>query len=356
MARAKDEKASVVADAWNLVHMKEVYEIAHDTIMAGSRRTIFVWGHRGIGKSEVIRQATADADAVLVDRRLSLMDPADVRGVMMGQPGQKLAQWLLNPDFFPDTKGKRLVIFLDEFNHANDLLQKASYELAWDHSIGGTAFPEGTVVILAGNRESENANVTPLDKPMRRRAIHLYARFDFETFWNHALNRGQFHPLVLGYLKERPDKAFAPIDADVEFYGEPLPASWEVASDVLRTYKRNTDKLLAGTLGVGEAVEFAAWCATAGHLTPLIDAVEGGEDKTAPEMSQQFFVCQSLVERFRRKDKMAKRILDYAIAIKKDFPEMGGLMIQSAYGANRDALKATASWKPAMTAYARYIA
>lgn len=356
MGSAKNADGGAITDSWNLVNMREVYEIIRDAIEAGFRRTIFLWGHRGVGKSDVVRQSTEDAGAHLVNRRLSMLDPSDVRGVMMGEPGQKLARWLLNPDWFPETKGKRLVIFGDEFNHANDLIQKTAYEMAWDHSVGGTPFPEGTVVILAGNRESENANVTPLDKPMQRRAIHLYAKFDYQTFFDHAMKRGQFHPLVLGYLKERPDKAFAPIDADLEFYGEPLPASWEVVTDILRTYKRNVDKLIAGQIGVGEAIEFMAWCATAGQLTPLIDAIEGGEDKTADEMSQQFFVCQSLVERFRRNPKLATRILDYSIAIKTSFPEMGGVMIGGAYTANRDAIKASRSWKPAMATYARYIA
>lgn len=356
MGSAKNTDGGSLADAWNLVNMGEAYEIIRDAIEAGFNRTIFTWGPRGTGKSSIWAQAAADAGAYLIDRRLSQMDPADLRGVLMGTPGERLAKWLLNPDFFPDTGGKRLVILLDEFNHANDLLQKAAYEFAWDHSIGGTKFPEGTVVGLAGNRESENANVTPLDKPMQRRAIHLYTRFDYPVFFDYAMKRGQFHPLVLGYLKERPDKAFAPIDADLEFYGEPLPASWEVVSDILRTYKRNIDKLVAGAIGVGEAIEFMAWCATAGELTPLIDAIEGGEDKTATEMSQQFFVCQSLIERFRRNPKLATRILDYSIAIKTKFPEMGGVMIGGSHMANRDAIKASRSWKSAMATYARYIA
>lgn len=355
-------------DRWNEVHVGEAKEIISDAIAKRFRRTIFLWGQRGIGKSEIVHQAASENGALLVDKRLSLLDPADVRGVMMGSIDNRdavtvnatkyeLAKWLLNPDFFPTLeKDQGLVIFLDEFNHANDMLQKAAYELAWDHSIGGVKFPEGTVVILAGNRESENANVTPLDKPMRRRAIHLYARFDYETFWNHAMNRGGYHPLVLGWLKERPDKANNPIDEDVEYYGEPLPASWEVVSDILRTFQKNTDKLVAGAIGVGEAVEFRAWAATAGQLTPLIDKIQNGSNDTAGEMSEQFFVCQSLVERYRRTDKLAKRILDYAISIKKKFPEMGGVMIQSAYVVNKDALKATGSWKKAMLEYARFIA
>lgn len=356
------------AGHWNEWTIAQIYTMLCKAIKTGFRRTIFIWGQRGVGKSAVVDQAVKFCDAYLVDRRLSLLDPADVRGVMMPDKDAvvvhvnvsqiaQLAKWLLNPDFFPDTKGKRLVIFLDEFNHANEMCQKAAYELAWDHSIGGVKFPEGTVVILAGNRESENANVTTLDRPMRRRAIHCYARFDFKAYWAYAETR--FHPLVTAYHKENPGKVNQPIDNDqVEFYGEPLPASWEVVSDVLRTFTEDegSDRLIAGTIGTGAATEFVAWCKTAGKLTPLIDSIWNGSDKTADELSQQFFVNQSLVERFRNlegkeRPKYATRILDYAEATKKEIAELNSVMIQTAKTVDWDALRKSESYKKVMKSY-----
>jgi MoxR-like ATPase len=356
------------AGRWHEWTVGQVFGMLCKAIETGFQRTIFIWGQRGIGKSAVVAQACQKAGAYLVDRRLSLLDPADVRGVMMpdkdatvlhlntSQVGS-LARWLLNPDFFPQTNGKRLVIFLDEFNHANDMCQKAAYELAWDHSIGGVKFPDGTVVILAGNRESENANVTPLDKPMRRRAIHCYLKFDFKSFWDYSETR--LHPLVTAYHKENPGKVNQPIDNDlVEFYGEPLPASWEVVSDILRTFTRDegSDRLIAGTIGVGAATEFTAWTDTAGKLTPLIDAIWNGADKTADELSQQFFVNQSLVERFRNlkpveRPKAASRILDYAEATKKEIAELNSVMIQTAKSVDWDALRKSDSYKKVMKSY-----
>jgi hypothetical protein len=291
----------------------------------------------------------------LIDRRLSMLDPADVRGVLMPAEDGK-AKWLHNPDWCLGQKDP-VVILLDEHNHAPDLVQKASYEIALDHAVGQTPFPEGTVIILAGNREVDNANVTPMDRPMQSRVIHMYIRFDAPTFQQYMVQRGQFHPAIVSYLRERPDRAYMPSGDLKEYYGEPLPRSWEFASDTLRNLKNNTDKLLAGCLGPGEAVEFTAWLQTAGKLTPLIDAIVSGEDKMAEEMSQQFFVCQSLVERFRQDRKLAKRILAYALFIKDAQPEMGGLMLQSAWHCDSDALKSVESvWRKTIKHYSKVLA
>jgi len=340
---------------WNEWTVAEVYHLLTETIKAGFSRTIFLWGPPAIGKSMVTRQACEDTQRRLVDRRLSMLDPADVRGVLMPGPDGK-AVWLNNPDWGLESKDP-FVILLDEHNHAPDLVQKASYEIALDHAVGQTPFPEGTVIVLAGNREIDNANVTPMDRPMQSRVIHCYVRFDAQTWLDWATTRGQIHPAVLSYLKERPDKINCPAGELKEYYGEPLPRTWEFASDCLRTFQDNVDKILAGCIGPGESIEFTAWMKTAGQLTPLIDAIEKGKNEVAEEMSQQFFVCQSLVERFRRRKKLSKRILEYAIATKDKCPEVAGLMIQSAYHVDRDALKSDeALWKRMMKFFAKIFA
>lgn len=327
---------------WNEWTVDELHDTLTDTIKAGFRRTLFIWGQRGVGKSAIVQQAAAAAEAVVVDRRLSMMDPADIRGVLMaGDAAGGLARWMLNPDFFPKLeKDQRLVIFLDEFNHAPDMIQKAAYEVAWDHTIGGVKFPEGTVIVLAGNRETENANVTPLDKPMRRRVIHCYVKYDFMSFWKYAETR--FHPLVTSYHKKHPDKVNQPIDSDLaaDYFGEPLPATWEVVSDILRAFPDSPRrlKMIAGTLGPGATQEFDAWCQTESKLEPIIDAVLAGEDKTAEMIDQQFFVCQSVAEHFRRDSSLGKRILEYAEAIKDDYAEVAGVMLTTARAINRDDL------------------
>ena len=45
------------------------------------KRPIFVWGGPGIGKSEVIHQIAKNIDAKVIDIRLSLWEPTDIKGI-----------------------------------------------------------------------------------------------------------------------------------------------------------------------------------------------------------------------------------------------------------------------------------
>ena len=45
------------------------------------KRPIFVWGGPGIGKSEVIHQIAKNIDAHVIDIRLSLWEPTDIKGI-----------------------------------------------------------------------------------------------------------------------------------------------------------------------------------------------------------------------------------------------------------------------------------
>ncbi len=45
------------------------------------RRPIFLWGPPGIGKSDIIHQIGGEMDAHVIDIRLSLWEPTDIKGI-----------------------------------------------------------------------------------------------------------------------------------------------------------------------------------------------------------------------------------------------------------------------------------
>ncbi len=45
------------------------------------RRPIFIWGPPGIGKSDAIHQLGAEMEAKVIDVRLSLWEPTDIKGI-----------------------------------------------------------------------------------------------------------------------------------------------------------------------------------------------------------------------------------------------------------------------------------
>jgi len=46
-----------------------------------NQRPIFIWGPPGIGKSDIIKQLGGELDAHVIDVRLSLWEPTDIKGI-----------------------------------------------------------------------------------------------------------------------------------------------------------------------------------------------------------------------------------------------------------------------------------
>jgi len=44
------------------------------------KRPVFLWGPPGIGKSELMQQITEEDNGFLIDLRLPLLDPTDIKG------------------------------------------------------------------------------------------------------------------------------------------------------------------------------------------------------------------------------------------------------------------------------------
>lgn len=362
MAKAGETTSEKDLIPWNEVTVAEMRDILVESLTKGFDRSLGIWGPPGVGKSAILAQAAAMTGHGFLDERVAQMDPTDLRGILCGSETGD-ARWLVNPRykplFEPDAK---YVLGLDEFVHAGQMMQKACFEVAHDRAIGGNKFGKRVAVVFLGNREQDGCDVVPLEVPLQTRMAHFYVRFDFQTFFDHAQYAGGFHPLVLGWLKSRPDMAYKPTKQATDYYGEPMPRTWHAVSDALRTFsKGRREKVIAGQVGPGMATMFLEWSETYATLEPLIQRVVDGENVEAPDLSRQYFVCQSLVERMRHakdakeKGRLAGRVLDYAIALRQSHAEMGGIMIRSGYIADRDAINGHASFDKAMKVFARFL-
>ena len=45
------------------------------------KRPIFLWGPPGVGKSEIVETITQERSGYMIDLRLALMEPTDLRGI-----------------------------------------------------------------------------------------------------------------------------------------------------------------------------------------------------------------------------------------------------------------------------------
>jgi len=371
--------ADLAARPWNEWTPSELVQLVTHALDRDFPRAFYLVGPPSSAKSSVMREVCEALSGPsvkyhLIDDRLSQKDPTEIAGIrcVPPDPEDPAARILVMPEYrllWQDCqecrKAKRrckAVLFFDEHNHAPDLTQKSAYEPVLDASIAGRPFKPGVTRWLAGNRESDNCNITVADRPMRSRVGWIYVRNDFESFMNFVMNdsrpevpktvpftrpsKGVWHPYVISFLRERGPEVCKPASDEAEYFGEPLTRTWEFVSDALWWFEdvlpeMIMKKVVAGFIGPAAAIQFWTWVRTAGKLAPVIDEIIAGKDRTAPTMGQQFFVVQCLLERFRRNPSLAKRLLQYVVAIKQTHGEIGGHLLLRMIKMNRDALAAS---------------
>ena len=60
------------------------------------QRPLFLWGPPGIGKSDIVKQIGADIGAHVIDVRLSLWEPTDIKGIPYFDSNSNKMVWALS--------------------------------------------------------------------------------------------------------------------------------------------------------------------------------------------------------------------------------------------------------------------
>lgn len=191
----------------------KIAEMKKAILLAGAARvTPFIWGHRGLGKSSIVKQAAFENDMGFIDLRCSQMEASDLRGLpdretsedgllgrtiflppadmprggmtmdtlkaeiakFKGPNGEPLQEFSplyldqvvaglasqgsheeanrLNRYWYQSqAKLNEGILFLDEVNRGQDDVLQALFELVLDRRIGQYTLPPGWIVVCAGN-------------------------------------------------------------------------------------------------------------------------------------------------------------------------------------------------------------
>ena len=270
------------------------------------RRPVFLWGPPGIGKSDIVKQIGEDAGREVIDVRLALWEPTDIKGIPYYNADQGKMVWA-PPAELPTNPESTAIIFLDELNSAPPAVQAAAYQLILNRRVGTYELPKGVDVVAAGNREGDRGVTYRMPAPLANRFIHLEAKVDFDDFQEWAVMNA-VHPEVLGYVgfakqdlydfdPKSPSKAFA------------TPRSWVFVSDLLKDDDCDADtlhNLVAGAVGDGLAVKFMAHRKIAGRLPKAEDILDGKvKDLAVKEVSAMYSLTVSLC--YELKDRAEKK-------------------------------------------------
>jgi hypothetical protein len=236
-----------------------------------AQQPVMLWGSPGIGKSEVVAQIAASENRNLIDVRLLLFEPSDIRGIPFltkNQEGRDTVRWAEN-SIWPTDPNDTSIIFLDEMTAAPPSVQSAALQLVLNRRLGDYVLPPGVSLLAAGNRVGDKANVYAMPSPLLNRFVHLEIYPTIDDFFEWSIVSGSIHPDILSFLSFSP-KHLNQFDPKKNQRAFSTPRSWKFASDILKMSENLTNSalrtLLAGCVGIEAAESFLAHRSTYAHL------------------------------------------------------------------------------------------
>ena len=262
------------------------------------KRPIFLWGPPGIGKSDIVHQIADTINAHVIDIRLSLWEPTDIKGIPYFDSNESKMVWGA-PAELPDAEmaaqHEAIVLFLDEMNSAAPAVQAAAYQLILNRKVGQYHLPDNVYIVAAGNREADKGVTYRMPAPLANRFVHLEMRVDFDDWFQWAVNNN-IHKDVVGFLtfSKKDLYDFDPKSPSRSFA---TPRSWSFVSELIEDEldENTTTDLVSGSVGEGLAVKFMAHRKVAASMPNPTDILAGKvKEMTAKEISAMYSLTVSL--------------------------------------------------------------
>ena len=269
-----------------------------------ANRPIFLWGAPGIGKSELVAGITDSlpGNNLMIDLRLALMEPTDLRGYPFRNPDTNQMEWSPPVDL-PTMEQAELydtiVLFLDELNSAPPSVQAASYQLILNGRIGQYEMPTNVRIVAAGNRETDRGVTFRMPAPLANRFRHINMEVNFEDWQQWAVNNN-IHSEVVGYLSYAKQDLFD-FDPKTSSQAFATPRSWSYVSEILNVPgfaeadRKEQLVELAGAIGEGMAIKFNEHRKIASDLPNPTDILNGKVKELNSKVAKEISAKYSLV-------------------------------------------------------------
>ncbi len=244
----------------------------------------------GVGKSEMVYQAAAEAGLPCRSLLGTQIAPEDVSGIprIIGERSVFCPPRLLLPE-----KPEPFCLFLDELPACAPDVQKAFYSLLLERRLGEHALPPGTWVVAAGNRTQDRALVRAMSSALVNRVTILHLRVDAGEWQDWAARHG-VRADIRNFIAHMPDALMRPVPPEPVPFS--TPRAWALLSRALDLAEasgilnRETRRALA--FGRVSAEDAAVFCALAeeaiGTMRPIPDYVARPELLPKTEAARWF--------------------------------------------------------------------
>jgi AAA domain (dynein-related subfamily) len=240
------------------------------------RQSFLLLSPPGVGKSEMVYQAAAQAGLACRSLLGTQIAPEDVSGIprIVGERSVFCPPRVLLPE-----NPEPFCLFLDELPACAPDVQKAFYSLLLERRIGEHALPAGTWVVAAGNRVQDRALVRALSSALINRVSILNIRVDVQEWLDWGTANG-VRADVLNFISYMPDALMRPVPAEPQPFS--TPRSWTLLSRGIDLVERagilTRELRRALAFGRVSAEDAAVYCALAEEsiqrLQPLTEYIE----------------------------------------------------------------------------------
>jgi len=190
------------------IHLKTNQVVEALGMAFRARRVPELRGNPGCGKSALVMQFANEAKLLMIDARISQLEPTDLNGYPSKNEDNSRAT-VLPPDWIP-LKGDKIpdgyngwCLFWDERPDGDDHTKKALYKILHDKKVGQQDIHPAVFQVCAGNLVNSNNYAEEDSDAIKLRIQTLYVMSDLQAFLEHAIPAG-IDSRITSYLNWRP--------------------------------------------------------------------------------------------------------------------------------------------------------
>lgn len=170
-----------------------------------NKMPILIKGKPGIGKSDIVSQACAKANAHLIISHPVVSDPTDYKGMPFISKDGNSAHFMPFGELVQLIEAKEpTVFFLDDLGQAPASVQAAVMQLLLSRRINGHQVSEYVSFVAATNRREDKAGVQGILEPVKSRFASIVELEVDHTDWVKWAIQNDMPIELIGFVKFRP--------------------------------------------------------------------------------------------------------------------------------------------------------
>lgn len=177
-------------------------------------RVPFIWGPKGIGKTETVRGWAESRGYEFVEIPLAQFEEmGDINGFPVlshekDAEGNVVEKTICAPpEWVPNHSPKKGgILFFDDANRAEPRIQRGLMQLYQTYGMVSWKIPEKWMIVCTGNPEDGDYDVSSMDEAQITRLNHIQMKFDHKV-WARWAEHNSIHPEGIKFVLRYPEMA-----------------------------------------------------------------------------------------------------------------------------------------------------